>query len=270
MPDEYSQSDEYADTNGDPAVNQEPTETTSPVDETPAEEQENQQEESLLLGKFRNPEEMAQSYVELEKKLGQQGQEVGTLKQMNELMLKQMQHINAREKTPPTQDEAEKKAVDYEGQLKSMSEAVESGDLSIGEAIIRASNLATERATKQALQEYESLTQKQTAEKSAQSFFQNNSDFNELRQNGSLDKIKAEMPGFHDDVSAYLTLKLQMANEALAAKEETKRIAQGAARTEKVIQKPAPKAPPSAEPKKQTGKLSDYEVKQAMLKRISA
>lgn len=248
------------------------TDEKAQSDEQEAEQQAQEEvmepeEQEMLLGKFRNPEEMAASYSELEKKLGQQGQEVGTLKQMNQMMLEQMQQYNAQAKTPPTQDEAQAQAVDYDSQLKQLSEAVETGDLSIGEALIQANAIAKDQATQQALSEYEKLNQKRSLENTKSQFLKNNPDFTELQKSGALEHVKEELPGLHDDFSAYYALKAQQAQQAVAAKQEVKRISKGDARTEKVLQKPGtPQTRNIGKP--QNGRPSDFDIKQSMLKRM--
>lgn len=232
----------------------------------PEQQEQAQEQPQKLLGKFNSPDELAASYAELERKLGEQGQEVGTLKQMNQMMLQQLQQTSGQAKTAPTQQEAEAEVVDYDAQLQALSQAVESGDLSIGEAILKSNAIAKEQATRNALQEYEKLNQKRSVEQTKQQFLKQNPDFIELQQGGVLEQVKQELPGLHDDFSAYYAYKAQNAQKAVQAKQETQRIAKGDARTEKVLQKPG--TPQTKNLGKPKGRLSDFDIKQSMLKKM--
>jgi len=232
----------------------------------PEQQEAQEQPQQKLLGKFNTPEEMAASYAELERKLGEQGNELGTHKQMNQMMLEQLKQYSGQQKTAPTQAEAEEQVVDYDGQLKAMSQAVEAGELSIGEALIKSNAIAKEQATRQALQEYEKLNQKKSIEQTKAQFLKQNPDFTQLQQGGVLEQVKQELPGLHDDFSAYYALKAKQAQQAVTAKQETQRIAKGDSRTEKVLQKPG--TPQTRNIGKPQGKMSDFQIKQSMLKKM--
>jgi len=219
----------------------------------------------LILGKFKSPDEMATAYQELEKKLGEQGNDLGNLKQMNSMMLEQMQARQAQEQTPAT--EAEKDTFDYDSGMAEITKGVEEGDLSIEEALAQTANLTAEKATRNALSQYEQMTAKQQQEAAQQKFLDDHPDFTELQQTGKLEQVKKTLPNMHDDFSAYFALQAETALADAQAKEELEKIAQGDERTNKVLNKPGAKAKDIGKPK---GKLSQADLKKHTLARLEA
>lgn len=76
----------------------------------PVEVKKEEKKEELILGKFKTPDEVVKSYPELEKKLGEQGQEIGKLRKQEELRRQQLSqvfeldtegNIIGTKKTPP-------------------------------------------------------------------------------------------------------------------------------------------------------------------------
>ena len=216
-------------------------------------------------GKFESPDELASAYSELEKKLGEQGQELGTQRAMNQTLLQQLQQGQGQAKTPPTEPEAE--AIDYDAQMQELMNAVEEGDLSIGEALMKSAQLSAQIAERNALSKYEEINNQRTLQQTQQHFLEANPDFLALQQTGALDSVKKQFPGLHDDFSAYYALKADHAAQQAAQKQETARIAQGDVRTEKVLQKPGTQAKNIG---KKQGKMSDHDIKQSMLAQLAA
>jgi hypothetical protein len=216
-----------------------------------------------ILGKFKTSDDLATAYKTLEQKLGEQGSELGSMKQMNTMLMEQMQARKAQEQTPAT--EAEKDTFDYESMMGELSSAVENGDIPIEQALVKASNLAAENATRNAVSKYHEMTAAQQQQASQKQFLDTNPDFTHLQQSGALEPIKQALPGMHDDFSAYYAYKAQAAAQAAATKQEVNRIAEGDKRTEKVLQKPGGTA-------KNVGrsptKMTDYDLKQSMMSRL--
>lgn len=218
-----------------------------------------------ILGKFKSADDLATAYSELERKIGEQGNELGAMKQMNTMLMEQMNARQAQDQTPAS--EAEKDTFDYEAQLSELSMAVEDGDMPIEQAIVKASNLAAENATRSAVSKYQEMTAAQQREAAQQQFLETNPDFLELQRSGQLEPIKKALPGMHDDFSAYFALKAQSAAQAALEKKETDRIASGADRTDKVLQKPGGKAKNIGKPQ---GKMSNAELKAKTLADLQA
>ena len=221
--------------------------------------------ESPILGKFKSPDDLATAYQELEKKIGEQGNELGTVKSVNQMLMEQINQRNAQNQVPAT--ETEKDDFNYESSMATLRASVESGDISIEEAMMQVGNLASESATRKAVSKYQEMTAAQQREAAKEKFLQDNSDFFELQQSGKLDAVKKTLPGMHDDFSAYFALKAQQAAEKAQQEAETKRIAQGDERTTKVLQKPGN---PSKQPGKPTQKLTPAELKAKTLADLEA
>lgn len=237
------------------------SEDTMPVGAMPPEVEEEVVEPEMLLGKFKSQDDLASAYTELEKKFGEQGSDLGNQKQMNSLLTEQLQAREAQAETPAT--EVEKDAFDFDGQMQQLSDAVEEGDLPIGQALMQASQLSAQNATNTALSKYEELTQQKAVEDAQQRFLQENPDFTELQQTGQLEDIKGQYPGLHDDFSAYYALQAANSKAATEQKEAVQKIAQGDVRTEKVLQKPGSSQVRNIG--RTNTKMSDYDIKQSMM-----
>ena len=218
-----------------------------------------------ILGKFNSTEDLATAYTELEKKIGEQGNELGSMKQMNTMLMEQAQTREAQAQTPGI--EAEKDTFDYDTQLSELREAVESGDIPFDQALVQASNLAAENATRNAVSKYEELTAAEKLQSAQQQFLDDNPDFVDLQRTGQLEPIKKALPGMHDDFSAYYALKAQQASQAAHEAATTEQIAQGDANTDKVLQKPGAKAKNIGKPAK---RLSRSELREKTLADLEA
>jgi hypothetical protein len=231
----------------------------------PEPEPEEMEAQEPILGKFKSPDELATAYTELEKKLGEQGSELGSMKQMNAMMLEQMQDRQARDQTPPTESEGEQ--IDYAGQMAALRDQLEAGDISIEDALIQMGNMTAETATKNALKQYEELNAQKQQEEAQNRFLNENPDFTELQRSGQLEAVKKTLPGLHDDFSAYFALKANEAAKAADRQKEIEQIAQGAERTDKVLQKPGSQAKNIGKPGK---RLSPAELKAKTLADLEA
>ena len=186
-----------------------------------------------ILGKFKTQDDLATAYSELEKKFGEQGNDLGSQKQMNTMLMEQAQARQAQDQTPAKVEEVD--TFDYEAQMGTLQAAVEEGEIPIEKALVQASNLAAENATRTALSKYQEMTAADQQQTAQQSFLDSNPDFLELQQTGQLEPIKKALPGMHDDFSAFYALKAQQAATAAEEKQEVSRIAEGDKRTEKVF-----------------------------------
>lgn len=231
----------------------------------PEPEPEVEEKPEPILGKFNSPEDLATAYTALEKKIGEQGNELGSMKQMNAMLMEQMQARQAQDQTPAT--EAEKDDFNYEASLAEIAKGIEEGDIPIEQALVQASNLAAENATRNALSKYQEMTAKEQQKAAQQKFLDDHPDFQELQRSGALEKVKKTLPGMHDDFSAYFALQ---AEENLAKAQDKlalDKIAEGDERTDKVLQKPGAKAKDIGKP---TKKMSPSELKAHTLARLEA
>lgn len=219
-----------------------------------------------ILGKFKTQDDLATAYTELEKKIGEQGSELGAQKQMNTMLLDQVKATNAQAQVPATNTEAE--AVDYDAQMLEISAAVENGNMPIEEALMTMAKMASAKATDSALSKYQELDKAQKQEATQQSFLDSHPDFLELQQSGELDEIKNSLPGMHDDFSAYFAYQADQATQAAAEKQEIDRIAAGSERADKVLQKPGnPQTQKIGKPQK---RMSPGELERHTLAKLDA
>lgn len=189
------------------------------------------------------PEELAKSYEELQKKLGSQGNELGKYRSQNELLMNQlstMQQMQAKPKEP------EKPKADFEALQKELLQGIETGDLSLEDALKKGLSLANENATHKAreatrlaVEEAQAAFQKAWKERDAQEvqnrFLSKNKDFIDFRQSEDAARIKAENP-LHDDVSAYYEWKAIQAQQQY--EDLQKKIEAGAKPAGPVLDKP--------------------------------
>lgn len=222
------------------AVEEEPVETEPEPEEEP-------KEEKVYAGKFKNPEDLEKSYTELEKKLGEQGSKLGETEKEKNILLAQMEQLQSQNKqvAPENQDEAE----DLNAQLQDITNKIEEGDLSIAEGMMQTAKITAQMAQMATVNDIQQQQQKQTVESSKKTFADQNPDFFDLQQSGELEAIKNELPGFHDDVSAYYAKKamdtqtaMEQAIEAAKkegfeqGKAEMAKLADGDKNTSKVLQ----------------------------------
>jgi len=234
--------------------------------EPPPEEPAVEPEAEKLLGKFNGVDDLATAYKELESKIGQQGSELGSMKQMNAMLLEQMQQAKAQAETPATEDE--KDDFDYQTQMPELQKAVSEGDIPIEEALARSANLAAESATRSAMSKYQEMTAKQSQQNAQQRFIDENPDFLEMQRSGALEPIKKSLPGLHDDFSAFYAFKAQQAAEAAQKQADIDRISKGDERAAKVLQSPG--GPKSKNIGKPAAKLSQADLKAKTLAELEA
>jgi len=188
--------------------------------------------EKLLAGKFKTPEEMEQGYTNLEQKLGEQGEEVSTLRKQTQYLTEQLESGKQA-----AQEEGGQAGEDYNAKLQDIQNQIEEGELSVSEGLAKTSEITAAMATDQAMTKFHETQQQQAVEASKQKFAEDNPDFFELQKQGELEKVKSQYPGLHDDFSAYFQLKANQ--EAQAAyergKQEMAKIAEGDKGTQKVL-----------------------------------
>ena len=229
---------------------QEPQKEAAPQE--PAKDQQtkdaekNAEQGKLYAGKFKSPEDLEKSYSELEKKLGEQGNKLGETEKEKSILMSHLE--NLKNQNEQEQSKAEP-ANDFEGQIKKIADAVEQGDLSIAEGMAQTAKISAQMASSEAVNGVQQAQQKQQIEVSKAKFAEEHPDFFDLQRSGALEQIKSQLPGFHDDVSAYFELKNQQSQanfqtelEAAkaqafeAGKAEMAKLADGDKNTQKVLQ----------------------------------
>ncbi len=219
----------------------------------------------------------AERYLNLERKLSEQGDEVGQLRQttnqlqeQNRMLQEQAANFQQQAQIATSQNPA------FETQVAEIAEKVESGDLSIAEGMKAQAAVAREQATMEAQTQASNMVNqkfKEVDEKNvANQFRQDNPDFDQVVTSGVLDQIKAQNP-VHDNVSAYYAFKAGQAasNTETAAKEA---YAKGVAEQSKleagknVAANTLAQPGANAQPAKPSGPMNSTEVESSMLSRL--
>lgn len=162
-------------------------------------------ENPLILGKFKTPDDLAKSYQELEQEHGRKSTELGSLRKQVD-MLSNLVSNQSKQNNAPAQATDRVSMIDKE--LAAVKEQADAGDLTSGEAAMRAANLAAEKATIMAQSQFQNFMKTQKAEEIQAKFIKDNPDFRPLLDSGQLDAIKAENP-MHDNFSAFLEYKMR-------------------------------------------------------------
>ena len=179
-----------------------------------------------------------------------------------------------------TPEEAQEKE-DLAAKMEEIAQQVEDGDLSIADGIMQTSQITQQIATENTLKSMDERQQQQAAQASQARFAEENEDFFDLRDSGELDKVKSDLPGFHDDISAYYAHKAQAAQASLeaaveaaraegfeAGKVEMAKVADGDKNTRKVLQKPGESAKDIGA--KPSGSYTQSEMRQSGLAALKA
>jgi len=215
--------------------------------------------DKVYAGKYKSPEELEKSYVELQKKLGEQGNKVSALESQNKQLFDHVTRVQQAAqaqaaKQPegsPTQDAlnatmAELSKVDFmeDNAPAQVAQLMQ-------KSIALTAQLASENAKRDAEQSTQQLLSKKDEESMTNQFLEKHPDFKELQEQGAFQALKSKNP-MHDDFSAYYALKAQQAAEQatvfqaeLEKAKEIANLAGGDAATSKVITKPG--ATPSGE-----------------------
>ena len=216
-------------------VEAEPEETTIEPDPEP-------EEPVLLAGKFKDVDELEKSYSELSTKLGDQGNRLGQAEEERSLLLKQLETMQGAAQAAPGEPD---KVVAFDQQLEVISQQIEDGELSIGDGMKQTAKVSALMAQDETVKGIKAEQQQSDIDQSRQAFTEANPDFFELQASGELELIKAQLPGFHDDVSAYYAAKTNAAVAGLETakaegieigKAEMAKIAGGDSNTTKVLQ----------------------------------
>lgn len=202
-------------------------------------------EEKLIAGKYKTQEDFEAGHISLESKLGEMGNENGTLKAENTFIKQQLEQS---QKQPDPEGDTQP---DFEADLAEIERQVDEGDLSTGQAMLKTAEITAKISEANTENRIQKQQEQNMVEASRGNFLDRNPDFEEVKNSGVLEPIKNDLPGFHDDVSAYYEYTAQqtkIANDAAietakaesfeAGKAEMANIADGAKDTSKVLQNP--------------------------------
>jgi len=214
---------------------------------------------------YESPEALATAYSNLESKLGEQGNELGTERAAKNTALQEIETLKtAAAEKAETEGGPEG---DYEAQLAEIYKGLDAGDITVEDAIKQSNALTAEMATEAGVQKateaFETTLQERDSKEIEEKFLKEHPDFKELREAGKLEPIKAES-AMHDDFSAYFALKATTAKEE--GKDEAARLAAGDEGTQTVLTKPGETIQQKNVP---ITPLSDTEAQDSMLAAIN-
>lgn len=244
----------------------------TPAVETPVVEQKT--DPQPILGKYKSVDELINAHQELEKALGKQGAELGDLRKQNELYGKALEMV----KPPATQEQRPTETNrDFASELSAIQQKVDSGEMTSGEGLLYAAQIATDKAKADARQEYQRFDSERQTKTAEQQFLEKNPDFEQVLNSGALNQYFKDNP-LHNNLSAYLQYqmdqRLAAANaekeEATKAafekgKSEVQKLAEGSKVAETVISKPGSEM----RNEKPTKTLDERELRAGMLNRLN-
>ena len=253
---------------GDPPISQ----PTGPEAAPSGEAATHVEETPLILGKFKDTNELQRAYQELETAHGHKAKEVGDLRKQNEIYGKALDLVQK----PASPEAKAAPSRDFDAELSAIEKKAEAGEISFGESLRLASQITREQTLSQArseYQQYDADRQKSTAE---QQFLDQNPDFHEVLQSGALDAILKSNP-LYNNLNAYQEYKTYQKVAALSAekeaaakeafekgKSEVSKLAQGAQVANRVLSKPGSEM----RNEKPTKTLDERDIKAGMLARL--
>ena len=210
-------------------------------------------EEKLLFGKYKSNEEAEKGFKELEKKHGDQGRELGTLRQ------KVAQYESEKAEQAKKTSEQKPPGTDYEAKLSEIYDKLESGDISVTEALKQSNTLTAAIARQQTLDEAGKHTRDLLLDKDAEvaekQWHKDYPDYQEFVESGQAQEYMKKNPILIDETIAYFQFKADQRFEE--GKAEAERIAKGADPADTVVKEPG--APVQRKPVRQKP-LSDDEL----------
>ncbi len=232
-------------------------------------------EDKLYLGKFKTPEDMANSYSELESKYGEQGSKLKDTERENIVLSTKLEQTQIQPDPEPDNQP------DFDAQLTEIERLIDEGELSVGEGMRRSAAISAEMSKMETANSIQMQQEQNIIETSRNAFLDQNPDFAELQKSGVLEEAKGRLPGFHDDVSAYYEYKagqtaLATEQAVAAAKEEGiklgkaeyAKIAEGAEDTQKVLQTPG--GDPAKKIERKQGSYSKNELRDSGMAALHA
>lgn len=168
----------------------------------------------------------------LEKKLGEQGRELGDLRKTVR---------ESQQQSSQRQSERQEAQMSPQDALNDVYRQVDSGEISWEEGLKKSNTLAAQMAAEQAMSKVQEELGYRDAQAEANKFLAQYPDFEQVQESGELEQIKGKQPGISDDVTAYFAWKAQKSadegyNRAL---EEFDKLAKGAEeQAESVLKKP--------------------------------
>jgi hypothetical protein len=171
-------------------------------------------------------------YKNLEKKLGEQGTELGNLRKENRKM---------RESAVPVQPSPQPQDGATVDPLTDIHRKVRDGEMSWEDGLVEIGRVAAQTGATQAQQWFQQELGNRDAKQSAQQFLEKHPDFLDLQESGQLDEVMQQNAGvIQDSVAAYFAFKAQQGEEVgyNRAKEELAKLAESEMKTKTVLKKP--------------------------------
>lgn len=175
-----------------------------------------------ILGKFETPDDLATAYTNLEKEFGQKRDEVGQLRQQNEELTAAQQAAADKANAQPD--------VDFDAASADIQKKIEDGDLSLTDGMNQLMKITHDRTLNETEAKIADYDKEKSAQEMYDGFLKDNPLYTELDEAGELDAAIQANP-MHDKFSAYYAIKAERDAKAAAdaAREETLKLANGAA-----------------------------------------
>ena len=164
-------------------------------------------EAPLILGKYKTQDDLVKAHTDLQSKLGEQGNRIGSLEKQVELA----NQLLTKKSETGSPAQAGDRMAEIDRKLNEVEEKANVGDLTSGEAAKQAALLAAEKATLISQKQFQEAMKSQQIDKMHTDFKAQHPDFQQLVDSGELEKLK---PGtMHDNYSAYFAYKVNQAQQ---------------------------------------------------------
>ena len=230
-----------------------PNKATDPAKDTPATK--GTKADEPIFGKYKSMEEAEKGFKELEGTLGKQGAELASLREK----VAASQQAAAPAGGKPTADQ-QAKDTDYQAKLDDIYAKMESGDLSVADALKQSNALTAEMTMGLALNAAGKRTEELLLDKDAtaaeKQWHKDYPDYDEVVRSGALQDIINKSPMLIDETVAYFIYKGDQKFEEGRTKAEEE--AKNAAIADSVVKGPGAQM---RTPVRQSGsKMSDIEL----------
>ncbi len=224
-----------------------------------------------ILGKFKSVGELEKGYKEIESRFGAQSNELAGMKNQVSMLTNLIKATKQNTQTPqPPQSTQNDELSKIDAEIRDVAAKADTGDLTSGEATLKAAELATKKASIIAQSHFEKMMHKQNAESVQREFIKENPDFKTLLDSGQLDQIKSTNP-MHDNFSAYFAYKAMQEKQNLSNVEKTaydkgmqdgSKLKDGSIPASKVLSKPGTNV---RQVNNSTTPISDLQKRQGMM-----
>jgi len=180
--------------------------------------------ESYGSGKYKSAGDLDKGYGELSSKYDAQGGEIGELRAQNKELTGQLVNQGKEADKAVAQAADAPPSTDYEKMQRDIAQRVDAGEIDVGAALQESNALTAQMvqenaqvqidgAMEKAQGQFQKTLQDRDNQATYDKFNEQNPEFTQMQQDGTLEKIRAENP-MHDDFSAFFQAKANAAHAA--------------------------------------------------------